>query len=64
MGHPVIRFTITTYPGATGANLAKAGHYGNIPHTSVAAAEKAAEVDAAGEPFTISYERGKRGRTA
>lgn len=49
----MIRYLVTTYPHATGANLSKPGHWGNLPHTSVAAARAAAVKDAAGEPHVI-----------
>jgi len=49
----LIRYIITTYPGASGANLSRPGKWGNLPHTSVTAARAAAEKDAAGERFVI-----------
>jgi hypothetical protein len=56
----VIRYVVTTYPGSTGANLSKPGAWGNLPHTSVAAAEAAARLDAGDERLVIDYERAKR----
>lgn len=54
----MLRYVVTTYPGATGANLSKPGHWGNIPYTSTAAAETAARHDAGNSPYVIDRERG------
>lgn len=60
----MITYIITTFASSTGANLSRPGSWGNRPFTSIAAAEKGAEVDAAGEQFTITRESAKRrGRT-
>ena len=53
----MIRYVVTTHEGASGAYLSRRGDWGNIPHTSVAAATSAAIKDAAGKEHTIERER-------
>lgn len=55
----MIRYVVTTYPGRPGVNLAKLGHWGNMPHLDRAAAREAARRDAGGARYEISDERGR-----
>ena len=62
-GRSVIRYVVTTHEGASGAYLSRRGDWGNIPHTSVAAATSAAIKDADGKEHTIEREKVARRRT-
>lgn len=58
----MIRYVITTHEDASGAFLSRPGHWGNLSHTSTAAAKAAAERDAKGAPFTIETVAHRRRR--
>lgn len=52
----MIRYLVTTHEHLEGARLSRLGHWGNVPHPSVEAAELAARADARGEPVRIARE--------
>lgn len=49
----MIRYLVTTHAGRSGAYLSRPGNWGNLPHTSVEAAKRAAKEDAGAAPFTV-----------
>lgn len=53
----MIRYHVTRHAHLEGARLSREGHWGNVPHSSVDEAVKAAERDAAGQPFHIETHR-------
>lgn len=53
----MIRYTVTQHGHLEGARLSKSGHWCNHPHDTVEEARRAAEADAAGQPFHIETRR-------
>jgi len=51
-----MRYLVTTHEHLPGARLSKLGHWGNVPHPDVEAAEGAARLDANGAAVRIARE--------
>ena len=49
----MIRYLVTTHAGRSGAYLSRPGNWGNLPHTSVEAAKRAAKEDAGAAPHIV-----------